>query len=731
MSLSSEDIENKLKEVDDKSVTKLTNWEKEPTVIDLKQDFSDAKPSHDAHVSKVKVWLDNLNMTGLAKIAKREGRSSIAPKLIRKQAEWRYASLSEPFLSTNDIFNTDPVTYEDKKAAIQNGLLLNHQFNTQLNKVNFVDEFVRTVVDEGTVVVKTVWDEEEGEVEVEVPVYEYIVSRDPLAIKEFEQIHRIMQENPLNFEGLPLEIQELHLRSMEANAPLERIQVGVKTELQTQVLKNQPYLEISDFRNLIIDPTAQGNMDKANFVINSFESSLSELKLDGKYKNLEKINVEHSSILSEPDHETTDSLDFNFKDEPRKKIVIYEYWGYRDIHDDGLLTAIVAAWAGDVMIRMEENPFPDKKPPFVVVSYLPVRRSNYGEPDGELLEENQKIIGAVTRGIIDIVGRSANGQVGMRKDALDVPNKRRFDKGLDYEFNPGINPSELVYTHTYPEIPRSAEYILQTQNTEAESMTGVKSFANNGITGESLGATATGIRSALDATAKRELGILRRLAEGIKQIGIKIISMNGEFLSDEEIIRITNEPVVSMERSAFTTVRRDELSGKFDLTLTISTPEVDNEKAQEIAFMMQTLGNTLPQDFTQLLLTDIARLRKMPELAKKIEAYESTPDPLAVKEQELKIALLEAQVFNEQNKGLENEQDIKLKAAKTRKLNSESDTEDLNYLRKEAGTDQEETLEQKDHDRATELDLKTADALFADNDPKKNGELPPNSSGVL
>jgi hypothetical protein len=84
---------------------------------------------------------------------------------------------------------------------------------------------------------------------------------------------------------------------------------------------------------------------------------------------------------------------------------------------------------------------------------------------------------------------------------------------------------------TYPEIPNSALNMLNLQNNEAESLTGVKAF-NSGISGSALGNTATGIRSALDAASKRELGILRRLADGINQIGRKIISMNSEFLSD-------------------------------------------------------------------------------------------------------------------------------------------------------------------------------------------------------
>jgi len=64
----------------------FTDWENEPTVRDLKQDLEDSKSDHDTHVVNVDTWLDNLNITGKAKRAKVKGKSSIVPKLIRKQA---------------------------------------------------------------------------------------------------------------------------------------------------------------------------------------------------------------------------------------------------------------------------------------------------------------------------------------------------------------------------------------------------------------------------------------------------------------------------------------------------------------------------------------------------------------------------------------------------------------------------------------------------------------------
>lgn len=668
------------------NVDRLVDWANPPTVKDLKQDYQEARNAHTAQIARVDKWLDNLNVTGSAKLEKVKGRSSIVPKLIRKQAEWRYASLSEPFMSSPDLFNINPVSYEDRESAIQNALVLNNQFNTKLQKVKLIDSYIRSAVDEGTVIARVGWEFEEEEQEVEVDVFENIPVDDPILA------------------------QQMIDAGME---PVEQIKIGVHLEKQLVTIKNQPIVEVCDIRNVIIDPTCRGDLNKAQFIIYFFETSLSDLEKDGRYKNLEYINITNSSVLSEPDYSSSDPSSFTFKDTPRKKFVAYEYWGYWDIDKSGIVKPIVATYVNDVMIRLEENPFPDKKPPFISASYLPIRNSIYGEPDGELLEDNQKIIGAVTRGMIDIMGRSANGQQGTRKDALDVTNKRRFDKGLDYEFNPNVDPRQAFYMHTYPEIPNSAHQMLALQNAEAESLTGVKAFSA-GISGQALGNTATGIRSALDATSKRELGILRRLAEGIKEIGRKILAMNAVFLSEEEVVRVTNEEFVA--------IKRDDLAGNFDLDLSISTAEADNEKAQELAFMLQTTAQSMGPQFAQIILADIARLRKMPDLAKKIETYQPTADPLAQQKAMLELELLKAQIANEVAKGNENQVDVQLKQAKTqtelaksRNLDSKSDQADLDFVEQESATKHLRELDKINTQGKTKLDQTGADSLLNTN----------------
>lgn len=667
--------------------SELTSWEKEPTVAQLKQDYSDAQSDHSIHVTNVSNWLDNMNVTGSAKIKPKKGRSSIVPKVIRKQAEWRYTALSEPFLSTDDVFNVSPITAEDKLSAEQNSIVLNNQFNNQIDKVTFIDEYVRTAVDEGTVILQTGWEFIEETFEVEVPAYSYKADSSPEASAMIRQAMQQRMIDPQGFmENTPPQIIEAVALSEERGEIIRPYRDGTTTETQTRVIKDQPTVKVCDYKSTIVDPTCGGDIDAASFVITTFDTSLSELKRDGRYKNLDKIQVDNNAVHNIADSSGSDVSSFNFSDAPRKKFVAYEYWGFWDIDGTGIVKPIVATWVGDVMIRLEENPFPDGKLPFIIVQYLPVRKEIHGEPDGHLIEDNQKIIGAVTRGMIDVLARSAYGQVGTMKGALDVTNKRRMEAGDHFEYNNVGSPGTAFHMNNFPELPASTINMINMQNVEAESMTGIKAY-NQGITGNSLGDTTGNANSALSAAAKRELGIVRRLANGIIKVGRKFISMNAEFLSESQIVRVTNDEFVE--------VRRDDLEGNIDLRLTISTAEADDQKAKELSFMLQTMGNNMDPGTSKMILVDIAKLRKMPDLAKKLEEYEPQPDPMAVRKAELEIALLEAQIREVESKTIENHANAQLDSAKAREVSATADVKDLDYVERESGVTQARELEKQ------------------------------------
>lgn len=583
-----------------------------------------------------------------------DGKSKIVSKDIKKQREWMIPSITDPFLSTSDVIKCNPVTYEDAKAARQNELLLNTQFCRKFNRYNFIMKATKVLVTEGSVVIQTGWDYEEEEVEAEVEVIN-------------------IDENGMEF-------------------------VDTEISMQTNVIRNQPTAVVCRNEDIFIDPTCMDDMDKCQFVIHRYESSLNALKQDGRYENLDKVEAAQYNLTNDPQYLREDQSYFEFKDKPRKKFVVHEYWGNYDIDGDGIAEPIVCAWVGNTLIRLESNPYPDKKPPFVIVPFSAVPFHMFGEALAETIGDNQKIKTAITRGMVDNMAKSNNAVVATRKGALDPVNRKKFLKGENFEFNG--TPGDF-WQGSYNQLPSSAFDMLNLQNNEIESQTGVKSFSG-GISGNALGSTATGARGALDATATRRLNLVRNMSENmIKPIMRKWMAYNAEFLEEEEVIRITNDEYVP--------IRRDDLAGKIDIDISISTSEDNAAKSQELSFLLQTVGPNEDPSIRREIMAQIMDLMRMPEQAKKIRDYQPQVDPVQQKMQELQIAKLEAEIekikadaANKLASSVENEADrdeklaqAELKRAQARKLMSEADNLDLDFLKKDEMID-EQTANERD-----------------------------------
>lgn len=614
----------------------------------LQADLNDAKPLRKEWDEKIAKWKDWYN--GEPYGNEKKGKSAVVSRDIKRQNEWQHPSLIDPFVSTPDIIKAKPVTWEDAEAARQNELVLNTQFCRQFNRYMFMTKVVKVLAQEGTAVVMTGWEYEDATEEVEYP----IMSIDP-------------------YTGQP-------------------VQVGTELVEEVVVKKNQPTAKVCRNEDVFIDPTCQDDLNNAQFVIYRYETDMSTLLAEGKYSKarLKKIETD----MRDDDFDSEDDTEFRFKDDPRKKLVVYEYWGNYDVDGDGIAEPIVCAWINKTLIRLESNPYPDQKPPFIVVPFSSVPFQIFGEPNAAMIGDNQQIKTAIYRGIIDNMALSNNGQKGIRKNTLDPVNRNRFYNGENFEFN---GSREDFWDGSYNQLPNSVFNVIELQNNEIESLTGVKGFSG-GITGASLGQTATGTRGALDATATRRLDLVRNIAENlIKPLMRKWMAYNAEFLLEEQVVRITNEE--------FVTIRRDDLEGRIDIDISISTSEDNAAKAQELAFMLQTIGPNEDPSIRRMLMAEIARLQKMPDLAKKLEEYQPEPDPVAMRMQELQVALLEAQVANERAKGRENEVDVYLKtakaqteAAKAKALSSDADLKDLSFLERESGIEHAKALEKNNND---------------------------------
>lgn len=677
-------------EVDgDKQVSAAVDWKNPPTLKELKDDLQAAKEQTEDQVSRISEWLDAFNAKGKFAAPDIEGRSKATVRLVRKQVEWRCPSLTEPFLSSNKLFHVAPRTFEDKDAAVQNELILNYQFKTKINAVKLMDDVVRTMGTEGTVIIHPTWNYKEDVYQVKENIFDAINTIDEEYIAQIQEIAQEVQNNPEALQEFEEHIQLAIQKYIEEGVVLEYRFVETKVNEVKKVRSNHPVAEVVPTEDVFVDPSCKGDIDKAKFAVRRFDTCLASLKEDGRYINLD--DLENEVISNEQSTAKPNGSGFKFKDPARKSLEAYEYWGYYDLDRDGTLHSFVCTWVGETLIRLERNPYPDNKLPFVFIPLIPVKNSLYGEPDAELIKDNQLIMSATMRGAIDLFGRSANGQTGFAKNFLDVTNMGRFNRGENYNFNSAMRPDQAIHTHKFNEIPQSVFLMMNYLTNEAEAFSGVKSF-NQGISGDSLGKTAKGGRTALDASAIRDASILRRIAEGIVQVAYKFQAMNSELLTKDDVIRLTNKKFVQVDP--------DNLNGDFDLTIDISTPEMDKAKADDLVMMMQTGQNTFPFEFVQRIIAEIARLKNMPDLEQYILEYAPEPDPLQEELKQLELAKVRAEIAEIEARTAEtlakaqvNLAEVDVRHARADNTVSQTDKNNIQTYKEANGISQEEKLQ--------------------------------------
>lgn len=734
----------------------MPNWKNEPTVDDLLNDFTEATYSHNEF--KEKLLTRRLNFNGGKPIEAPKGRSKHRPKVIRKNAEWKYPAIEDPFLSTTDMYKINPRTWEDEEAAKQNELILNYQWNTKVNKVKLVNDISRSVVNDGTVIVKVGWNAEYGYKTVEKEVEDFMTPEE-----SFMKIQELIKSGEMTEEDGIAFLQSGQLMSN-----------GMKKvyEEEETLIANHPTYEVCNPANVIIDPTCDGDISKATFLVHEYSTSMAELKKNeyiktieeyeeiledgtttivkvelesGYYKNLNSINVDEVEFVND-EYGSESANTFRHKDKTRRKIRAFEYWGYWDINGDGKLVSIIATWIGKTMVRLQESPFPHKKIPFCVAPYMPVLREIHGESDGDLLIDNQETIGKMTRAALDITSQQAINQEFIDEQLFPSPvQKANYENGKTVYFRHGLDPKIAIHKTTVNSIPQSVFNIIEMQTNDAESLTGTKSFSG-GIGSQALGSVAAGIRSAMDATSKRELSILRRLNQLFNDMARLTIANNQAFLDEEEIIRISN---------GYTKIRRDDLAGEFDLIVDVSTPEKDNETAEKLFKLMQTNAATMDPKLAGLHYVKLADLWKLPDLARKVEEFVNTPktpDPrqeeilnneleasrLKLRMMQKEMEEIDSRIHERISRSLENDVDMRNKNAQAlfkeeqaRNLRSKTDMIDKEYLDDISGEKQRKILEQeefkinakkaeKEHNAMVDVDKKRLENLYNLNQTRSN-----------
>jgi hypothetical protein len=196
-------------------------------------------------------------------------------------------------------------------------------------------------------------------------------------------------------------------------------------------------------------------------------------------------------------------------------------------------------------------------------------------------------------------------------------------------------------------------------------------------------------------------------------VGRKVLAMNAVFLTDKEVVRVTNTEFVS--------IKKDELPGEFDLMVDISTFEVDNTKAQDLGFMLQTLGPNMDPSINMLILSEIADLKHMPELSERLRKWKPQPDPVQQQLQQLELQAkqMELQVM---------QSEIALNQAKTQQVTMTAGLKHLDLVEQETGTKHARKMVEQQAQSRGNQHLAVTSALLK---PLKEGERPPDVQSAI
>jgi hypothetical protein len=575
-------------------------WKNIPKFEDLEKDYTFALSHYNDQIGKLDKYnrLIDESTPVSQKKGNRKAKSRYQSKLARKQIEWIIPKLENAILSQRSIFQLDPKSGTAITFSNKNRKILNHQWDRDIGKMALVNSAARKFVKEGSCVLKLGWFTKTKKKTIQEKVVEYTTDK-----SEMDQILVRASGN----EEMYVKLQEM--AKNEGRLPVSYSIVEKEIDV---VVENRPRPEVRDNRAIIIDPTAKGVWNNVKFLIDIQETDYATIRQNDSYFNLEHIKNYVTNLSSGSNEYTTATQsvttfagDFEFSDTARKKITMYEYWGYWDINDDGKLISIVASWIGKKLVRLERNPYPHNEIPYAVAAYSPVDNEFWGEPDSILVEDDQKGLTGVMRAMQDITNESAIGQEFIDTSMFESPIERiAYENGETVNLKKGADAKEAIYRKTVEPVPSVMFDMKSIYNEHAMLLTGVQDMDGGQ---KQIGQSVTGSPMPLSPATNREMEIQRRFNSLFERYGKLTLAMNKEYLLDDAYYGSSNDAEAVGDTS--------QLREDYNVTVSVSTQTINNDKASKVMYLLHNNGGNMSPMTASLHYAETARLWGLERLA--------------------------------------------------------------------------------------------------------------------
>lgn len=366
---------------------------------------------------------------------------------------------------------------------------------------------------------------------------------------------------------------------------------GVIVDYVTKAIdKNQPRIMnilASEFR---YSPEAT-SLDNADYVAHRKIVSIDYLRKQAESGLYEPEAVEEVAAkqttpeYTNLDKENNDSIDeeTNQTDTGRRKVVLYECYVNINMSDDpnGQLTPMIITVAANTILRLEENTY-ERHPFFVLAPRIDPHKVWPKKGFVDLIAQIQHAKTAIIRQMIYSLALNNDSRLAvntpMLLDINDVLEGRQIVR-----INGDIKQAVQQLPPT--EIQAWTFNMLEYLDAAKENRTGITRY-NQGLDSNSLNKTATGINIITQSSNQRLELIARIFAEtGLRDMFKFLIKLNQLFVSQETVIRLTNEPMM---------IKPDDLDGEYDLVINSGmgsgAKEQNLQDMQMLNVLMQQLG---------------------------------------------------------------------------------------------------------------------------------------------
>lgn len=270
------------------------------------------------------------------------------------------------------------------------------------------------------------------------------------------------------------------------------------------------------------------------------------------------------------DEVTTQDTDAPSSNELSREIKIRECFARLDIDGDGLLEPVIIDLCGEIILRLEENPY--NRPPFRIGSISPEPHKITGIAMPKTLDNDQRIMTNLIRLFQDSAAQSCYRN--------PVTNDQNMFKMLQDRkpFAVILGPPEKLGEVKLAPMDPNALRVYEMLKGEIEEKTGNTRY-NQGTDAASLNKTATGISAIFNASEKRMRLIAALMGNGPFMGVIRDFIFINQKWPSEDPIRLLGTNII---------VNPEDLDGEYDIEVDIGTsPSEKQATANQIDLFIQ------------------------------------------------------------------------------------------------------------------------------------------------